>query len=166
MDSVQERIKAQERKYRIITTQLIEDCFNEERFNLKIQATPINCFVDLRFTAYTENQEYTYDVEVKEYNNTNFDSCILKEEKLKRMIAERHNQKLMYLVFRDGIAYMFNIDSIDFSKIEKKVIKNKVVQFDPNSPYKDELLYFIPLNMAVLKKNAKKYYETYLSETD
>ena len=161
--TTQERIDAHEAKYRAITTQLLNDIFDEEKYKLNIYHTPVKCFIDLRFTATTinTNNSYTYDVEIKEYTNPKYDAVIIKSEKLKRIKASHYNERLIYLVYKDGYAYLFDLDLIDFNNIESKLITQKKIEYDDNSKYIQELLYFIPCDLAILKKPCKKYFDTY-----
>lgn len=80
------------------------------------------------------------------------------------MRASRKNERLLYLVFKNKVAYLFDIDRLDFDGLRTCTLHNKKVQYEDNSEIIEERAYIIPISKAILIKDAKTYYETYRDE--
>ena len=162
-EATKERIKKQEKKYRYITTLLLNDLFSGTTNTIK--HTPYWEKVDVRFTATTDNYtNYTYDIEVKERNKDIIESPFaeLKVEKYERMKKVNYNKKLLYIVFLNKQeAYIYDLSSINLDTIEQKLWHIKETQYDDSSEYEDVLTYFIPVSKAIKIINVEKYYKLY-----
>ena len=162
-DATTERIKKQEKKYRYITTLLLNDMFSGTTNT--IQHTIHTEKVDVRFTAVTDNGSMiTYDIEVKERNKNieQYPNAELRCKKYEGMKEVSYNDNLIYIVFlNQKEAYIYNLTKMDWSTVRKDNWKIKKTQYKDNSTYVDELTYFIPVKLACKKINVEKYYKLY-----
>ena len=161
------RIKAQEIKYRYITINFIKDLFSGYTIS-NISGTPIDCGVDVRFTAITHNGNViTYDVEVKERNKSKeniikYPNSELKKSKYNSMKESHHNKHLIYIQYINSKwAMIYDVDklNLDERKTEDWLIKK--TEYDDNSEYIVVPTYFIPYAEKKLKINVEKYYIDY-----
>lgn len=70
---------------------------------------------------------------------------------MKRFARKYNGASLYFAVFNPGSNdfWLYNINDIDFRKINRGVFKdNKVTQYDPKSDKKDEVIYQIPFELA------------------
>lgn len=162
-EATKERIKKQEKKYRYITTLLINDYFSG--MTNTIQHTPYWEKVDVRLTATTDNYtKFTYDIEVKERNKDIKESPFaeLKVAKYERMKKVNKNKRLLYIVFLNSKeAYIYDLKKLDWAKVEEKLWHIKETQYDDNSEYEDVPTYFIPIEQAIKIINVENYYKLY-----
>lgn len=159
------RIKAQELKYRYITINFIKDLFSGFTIT-NISGTPIDCGVDVRFTAVTSSGIETYDVEVKERNKTQYQlehypNSELKKSKKESMYSAHTNQHLIYIQYVNEIAYIYDMDKLNWNDVKLRMWKIKKTQYDDKSEYVDTPTYFIPYKQKLKAVDAHKYYDNY-----
>lgn len=161
------RIKAQELKYRYITINFIKDLFSGVTIT-NISGTPIDCGVDVRFTAITHNGNViTYDVEVKERNKSKeniikYPNSELKQSKYNSMKESHHNQHLIYIQYiNHKWAMIYDINKLDLEHRKTRNWKIKKTEYDDDSEYIVVPAYFIPYKEKKLKINVEKYYRDY-----
>lgn len=164
-DATKERINKQEDKYRYITINFIKDLFSGYTITA-ISGTPTTEGVDVRFSAITSNGIETYDVEVKERNKTEqklkqYPTSELKHSKYNSMCSAHTNNKLIYIQYVNEVAYIYDMDKLNWNKVKTYNWKIKKTQYDDNSEYQIVPTYFIPYNQSLLKINAHKYFKDY-----
>lgn len=158
------RINAQEFKYRYIGINFLKDLFKGKI--IAISGTPTLEGVDIRFSAMTKGEIVTYDVEVKERNKTQYQlkrypNSELKKAKKESMYSAHTNQHLIYIQFVNEIAYIYDMDKLNWDDVEFRFWKIKKTQYDDNSEYVDTPTYFIPYTQRLMAVDAHKYYDNY-----
>lgn len=154
----QEKIDKHERKYRYITTQLLNDLFYEHQ--LTIHQTPVKCHVDVCFTA----DNHTYDIEVKTRNkNINkYPYVELKHSKYHNMLLDHKNDTLIYMVVvNKETAYFFNLSKMKMDELQSDKIQIKKVEYLEDSELEIVDIFQIPISKAVVKVPVKQYIERY-----
>lgn len=165
----QEKILEQELKYRCLGSQLLYKLFlpsisGDIASSISITSTPVSYNYDLNLSVTYKGKTTDYAIELKERNKNDvnmmkYPYAELKPSKLKLMRQEAKNKKLIYIVFLNKeTAYVFDIDKIDFTKIELYEIRNKKVQFNNESRYENEWIYEIPYSMAIKTIDIKYLY--------
>lgn len=156
----QEKIYQQELKYRCIGSQLLYKLFlpsisGDITSSISISSTPCDYNYDIDLSVTYNGVKTDYAIELKERNKNEenmkkYPYAELKPSKLKLMRKEAKGKKLIYIVFLNKeTAYIFDINAIDFTKIELYEMRNKKVQFNSDSKYENELIYEIPYSMAI-----------------
>lgn len=169
MTNYQTKINEQELKYRCLGSQLLYKLFlpsisGDITSSISISSTPCDYNYDLDLSVTYHGVKTDYAIELKERNKNEenmkkYPYAELKPSKLKLMRKEAQGKKLIYIVFLNKeIAYVFDIDKIDFTKIELYEMHNKKVQFNNESKFQNELIYEIPYSMAVKKIDIKYLY--------
>lgn len=163
-DATKERISRQEAKYRYITINFLTDLFNGKITN--ISGTPDNCGVDVRFTAVTSTGIETYDVEVKERNKSQtlmerYPTAELKKAKYNSMCSAHTNNKLIYIQYINEVAYIYDMDKLNWEQVKLEDWNIKYTQYDDTSNIKTTPTYFIPYTQSLNKINVSKYYKDY-----
>lgn len=164
-DITKERIDKQEEKYRYITIRFLKDLFSGYTITA-ISGTPTQEGVDVRFSAITNNGIVTYDVEVKERNKTEqqikqYPTSELKLSKYNSMCSAHTNNRLIYIQYVNEVAYIYDMDKLDWDKVRTYNWKIKKTQYDDDSEYIIVPTYFIPYNQTLKKINVEKYYSDY-----
>ena len=155
-----DKIHEQELKYRFLGSNLLYNIFSKSisgdiNSSISIESTPMTCNCDLNMSITFKGKTTDYAIEIKERNKSKeilerYPFAELKPQKLKLMRNEAKNRKLIYIVFLNKEkAFIFDINAIDFSKIELREILNKKVQFNNDSKLDNEWIYEIPYSMAV-----------------
>ncbi len=162
------RIEAQELQDRYVATKCLKKILTKGR-NLKIKATPTPCSVDLKCSVVNEkDRTVKFNVEVKERNKSewqikNYPEAELKVEKYERMReATPEGTKLLYMVLLNNQkCLIFDMDKLDWSKVEQKDWVIKKTQMDDDSPVVSTPTYFIPYNQAVVTTDCTEYITEY-----
>ena len=169
MTNYQDRINSQELKYRCLGSQLLYRLFlpaisGDITSSISISSTPVVFNYDLDLSVTYKGKTTDYAIEIKERNKNEeilkkYPFAELKPSKLKLMRNEAKDKKLIYIVFlNQETAYIFDIDKIDFTKIELYELFNKKVQFNNDSKMENELIYEIPYSMAIKQIDIKYLY--------
>lgn len=116
------------------------------------QQTPMLCGVDGVCTATKNGKQYKWLIEIKEANK-NYPNLLLKKDKLNSILRSSQGYKvwLIYLSTQEKIAYIYKLHQIDFTKLDCRPMKLKKTQYDDNSPYVYQDVYFIPKDNATYK---------------
>ncbi|KAA6326448.1 hypothetical protein EZS27_024452 [termite gut metagenome] len=104
---------------RVITTEILnslfDDCvyeFKEDRYN----------GIDMCCTATSKQQSFTMDIEVK-YRKillSTYKTTMLELEKYNALLQYANKYKVYSVIYPfDDVVYLFNLNRIDFAKIEK-----------------------------------------------
>lgn len=156
-------INKQENKDRYVASLCLERIF-QNRKNLSITATPITDSVDLRCSVDTT----PFNVEIKERfkNEKNLEKypfAELRVDKYNRMREETpKGTSLLYMVLlNEDRCLIFNLDKLDWSKVEKFDWWIKKTQVDPNSGYTKEPMYNIPYSLANVNISCSEYYKQF-----
>ena len=160
-----QRIEIQEFKDRYVATECLKELLKKGK-DLKINPTDITDYVDLRCSVINLEDRYIpFNVEIKERIKSEqqlakFPNAELKVAKYDRMRkATRKGTRLLYMVLLNKeTCLVFDLDKLDWTKVEKKNWRIKQTQMDENSPYIEVPTYFIPYNLAICKMNCKEYY--------
>ncbi len=152
------RVNEQENKDYVYTVNLLTDLFNnyETTFTQMPEFHP----TDVRLKV-VGHQPHKYNIEVKTRNQDmdKYHTIPLKEAKLNGMINDtKEDEKLLYIVFVNDYQYfIFDIDNIDFNKVEKRNWRIKKQEYNIG---KDEYItvptYFIPIELSVNNGLIKK----------
>lgn len=163
--STEKKITTQERKYRWLTTALLNNLFTSTLNT--IQQMPVGCSVDVRLTATTEdNIEHTYDIEVKEMKG-NYSTSILRVGKFEAMQKAHINQNLMYISFKvDKVkqtctAIVYDLNKIDMKHLPIIQCELKDTEFDTNSSSKKVPCYLFQHSQAVKQIDCTELYRSY-----
>lgn len=159
-----DKIDIQEEKYRIITSKLLQDLFKDKL--VAISGTPYGEGVDIRFTATTDNDEVTYDVEVKERNKSTenlikYPTAELKKSKYENMLTAHTNTKLIYIQYINETAIIFDMDKLNWNKVRLYNWRIKHTEYDDDSEYEVVPTYFIPYYQRLMIIDAHQYFEYY-----
>lgn len=166
-EEVKRRIAIQEHKYRYITSLLLQDLFDSHCNGGTISGTPDTYGVDIKFTANTKNYgEITYDIEVKERNKSEekmikYPNSELKKKKYESMCSAHTNTRLIYIQYVNEVAYVYNMDKVNWDNISLIDWKIKKTQYDDDSDNEVVPTYFIPYDQKVNIIDAHKYYQEY-----
>ena len=143
------RIAKQEHKDTYVVAQTFADLFNKD---ITVTQTP-------QFTSYDLEVEVASSkmaVEVKEYNLTAENekkygkNVMLKVDKLMRMQQASQGKKLLYtVILNKKELVIFDCSQIDWSTLKIVNVKQKKVQYNPNSPIVSLPTYIIPCKYAV-----------------
>lgn len=163
--STAQKIKAQEEKDRCVATECLKVLLKKGK-DLKINPTDITDSVDLRCSVINLNDRFIpFNVEIKERIKSEqqlakYPNAELKVAKYNRMRnATKKGTRLLYMVLLNNeTCLVFNLDNLDWSKVEKRNWRIKQTQMDVNSPYIEVPTYFIPYNLAICKMNCKNFY--------
>ena len=159
------KIDIQEEKYRIITTELLKEIFKDKL--IAVSGTPYGEGVDIRFSAYTNNNTIvTYDVENKERNKSTEDlikypTSELKKSKYENMLTAHTNNKLIYIQYVNETAIIYDMDKLNWDKIKLYNWKIKHTQYDDESEFEVVPTYFIPYYQRIMMIDAHKYFDYY-----
>lgn len=163
-----ERIEAQERQDRYVASRCLHSIFYKGK-DLKINPTNITDYVDLNCSVINLNDKLIqFNVEIKERNKNpwqmeHYPQAELKVSKYNRMRQSTpKGTKLLYMVLLNNErCIVFDLDNLDWSKVEKKNWKIKITQMDDNSPYVETPTYLIPYDLAVANIDCSGYIKEY-----
>jgi hypothetical protein len=163
-----ERIEAQERQDRYVASRCLRKLLYKGK-DLQINPTKITDYVDLNCSVINLNDKLIqFNVEIKERNKNewqmkNYPQAELKVAKYKRMRQSTpEGTKLLYMVLLNNQkCLIFDMDTLDWSKVEQKDWMIKITQMDENSPYVSTPTYFIPYELAVASVDCSEYVEEY-----
>lgn len=123
-----------------------------------IQPTETNNRVDIYFTATTtNNKEVAYVAEIKErkYPLSNPDNKVtywmLQLDKLEELKKNKEHRPLYINIFSNNIILVWDLNKLDFSKIDKKEMELKKTTLEDTGT-KVKHYFDLPSNMATLIK--------------
>lgn len=166
-EEVKKKIAIQEHKYRYITSLLLQDVFSPYCTGGTIVGTEYTCGIDVRFTANTINYgDITYDIEVKERNKSEekmieYPNSELKKKKYESMCSAHTNTRLIYIQYVNEVAYVYNMDKVNWDNVLKLDWKIKKTEYDDESEYEIVPTFFIPYTQKVNIIDAHKYFDNY-----
>ena len=160
----QKKIELQEKKDRFIATKCLQQILSGGT-ELEINPTDILDYVDLNCSIKNrKGKTVPFNVEIKErYKDEKqlekYPNAELKVSKLKRMKSVTNKgTKLLYMVLlNDKECLLFDLDKLDWTKVDTHIWRIKKTQLDPNSGYIDELTHFIPYALAIKRIDISKY---------
>lgn len=163
-----QRLVEKERQDRFIAEKCLADAFETGK-NLNCIPTDITCSVDLYCSVENKSNNVIYfNTEIKERNKNywqlkNYPTAELKVEKYQKMKeATPEGTKLLYMVLLNKKdCLIFDLDNIDFTKVNTDYWRVKETEYSGESKYKWYLTYFIPYSMAVKKVPCSEYYQKY-----
>lgn len=168
MMSLQEKIQKQEEKDRYVATKCLEELFTGWN-NLTINTTDISSYVDLKCSVMSSTCELIpFNVEIKERfkneeNLRKYPNAELKVAKYERMASiTPPGTSLFYMVLlNDERCLIFNLTTLDWSKVSKINWRIKIKQVDPRSPFVSTPVYTIPYDLAVATIDCSPYVKQY-----
>lgn len=160
-----EKIEAQEKKDRYVASECLKWLMRKGK-DLEINPTQITDYVDLNCSIInTKNVKVPFNVEIKERFKSEeqlnkYPHAELKVDKYERMKdATPKGTALLYMVLLNNeTCYLFNMNTIDWSKVEKRNWRIKRTQFNPNSDYVTVPTFFIPYDLATAKMDCSKFF--------
>lgn len=163
-----ERIEEQERQDRYVAARCLRKLLYKGK-DLKINPTEITDYVDLNCSVINlKDKLIQFNVEIKERNKNewqlkNYPHAELKVSKYNRMRqATPEGTRLLYMVLLNNkTMLLFDMDNLDWSKVEKRDWMIKITQMDDNSPYVATPTYFIPYDLAIARLDCSDYVEEY-----
>lgn len=152
------RIRKQELQDYEDTKSILTDIFSD--YTTTFTQMPEFSHSDMRMEV-VGHQPHLYNVEIKTRNQDmdKYQTIPLKEDKLQRLIDDtKEDEKLIYVVLVNNTEYyIFDLDQIDFSKVEKRNWRIKKQEYNIG---KDEYItvptYFIPIELSVNNGLIKK----------
>lgn len=163
---VNNKVDVQEIRTRKMMDKLIPYLFKNKLIDTNWTNTSDN--VDYQFTAKTQSQLLTYDVEVKELSYPieffkKLGYCGVKCEK--KAFMEEYNQKsgndkLIYLMVATNAIIVYNFKDIDMNKCPLYLWEQKKTQYDDNSKVIKIPSFKLPLNQAkIININKQQFYD-------
>lgn len=166
MSSVDRLIEMQEFKDRMIAAWIMKDCCTGE--NLKMWRRPLKDPIDMSGECMFMGTKYEFNLEIKGRKKDDiilrkFPYAELRQDKYERMReSTRWGVNLLYMqLLNEKTCYIFNLDTINWKKVETYNWNIKKTQMDENSEKKVYPIYNIPLELAFLTLDCSKYYEEY-----
>lgn len=164
-NEVSERIEAQERQDRYVASECLKVMLRKGK-DLTIKPTPILESVDLNCSVINlKDKLIQFNVEIKERNKNewqleHYPHAELKVDKYNRMReATPEGTRLLYMVLLNNqTCLVFDLDNLDWSKVEKRDWVIKRTQMNPNSDYVSTPTYFIPYDLAVVSMDCSAYF--------
>lgn len=159
------RIEAQEEKDRFVASKCLEEIFKKGR-DLQITPTEITSHVDLKCSIINQkNKKIPFNVEIKErYKNQEqlekYPNAELKVSKYKGMKQETpKGTLLLYMVLLNNkTCLVFDLDNLDWSKVEMRKWRTKRTQMSDNSDYIEVPTFFIPYELASVSIDCSQYF--------
>lgn len=157
------RIEEMELKDRFIAENCLRNLLKKAT-SVTVKPTEIEDHVDLNCSCTTDKgKTIPFNVEIKERNKSQEQldkygyNCELRVDKYQRMrAATPKGTKLYYMVlFNNDTMYLFDMDSLDWSKVEKFNWRIKRTQMSDYSDYVTYPTYKIPLNLATITYDYK-----------
>lgn len=155
-------------KDRYIGKRCLEKIFTKGS-DLKINPTEVTNYVDLKCSIRNTNDiVIPFNVEIKErYKNEinlkKYPNAELKVEKLNNMMKETPaGTKILYMVLLNSErCLLFELDKIDWDKIQKSDWVIKKTQFNEKSQSVSTPTYNIPYDLAKVDIDCRDIYEEY-----
>lgn len=166
MNAVGRAIESQEYKDRYIAGRVMKDaCTGTE---LKMWARSINDPVDVSGECQWMGSPWKFNLEIKERKKTDsilkrFPFAELRIDKYQRM-RDRTEQgtNLLYMqLLNEKTCYLFNLDTLNWEKVETYNWNIKKTQMDYYSSKSVTPIYNIPLELAFLTMDCTQYYKDY-----
>ena len=167
----QRNIDAQEEKDRYVAIRCMEDTVDlQPRQALRTLPTDIKSHIDLICVIqdWYANPVKWYDIEIKERNKTKenvvkYPYAELKVSKYNNMLKDKGpNSDLLYIVLlNQKLALIFNLTSLDWTKVQRTTWNIKEIQYEEESDTRDTEVYLIPYTMAERMINCDTYYSEY-----
>ena len=175
--SIDKKIFYQEVKDRWIATQILKNDVFEHGENVRITATNFVEHIDLKGSVVNKKgKRIKFNVEIKErfknpINYVKYPNAELKQWKLNYLIQNTPSDtKLLYMVMVNKTeCYIYQLDKIDFTKLDTFVWYIRSCQMDNTSNYVPNITYKLPFSMATKKVDCAKYYkewEDYLKKSN
>lgn len=163
-----EKITIQEKEDRYVATKCLEELLKKGK-DLTVTATDILDPVDLNCSVINQNDRLVkFNCEVKErYKDERklkmYPNAELRVDKYNRMReATPEGKKLLYMVLLNKEkCLLFDLDKIDWSKIEKVDWKIEVTHMNSNTKWTVHPTYLIPYDMAVATTDCSDYFNEY-----
>lgn len=147
MNNTVENAIQQEEKYDSFIVERIYQQLKGQNFYFKNypQFSYCDCYSEIS----QNNKRYKWNTEIKQ-SKQDFPNFLLKVDKLQRMRRFTAKDCGLYLIYLncDNKAYIYNCNTLDWSQIPHKLIRQKKCQLDPNSEYEYIDTYIIPKDMA------------------
>lgn len=158
------KIETQEKKDRFIAVKCLTKLLSGGT-DLQITQTEITDYVDLNCSIVNKKgKTIPFNVEIKErYKDdkqlAKYPNAELKDNKLKRMKSVTpKGTKLLYMVLLNNKeCLLFDLDKINWDKVDTHYWHIKKTQMNPNSGYEDVLTHFIPYEMALSRIDITEY---------
>lgn len=167
----QSMIDAQEAKDRYVALRCMEDTVDlQEKQSLRSIQPGVKSHIDLICVIqdWYANPVKWYDIEIKERNKTRenvvkYPYAELKVSKYNNMLKDKGpNSDLLYIVLlNQKLALIFNLTSLDWTKVQRTTWNIKEIQYEEESDTRDTEVYLIPYTMAERMINCDTYYEEY-----
>lgn len=169
--AINAKIEAQEAKDRYVASECLKWLIPNGR-DLEINPTKITDYVDLNCSVVIPNGfKVPFNVEIKErFKNEEqlkkYPHAELKVDKLERMKSVTpEDTSLLYMVLLNNkTCFIFNMDKLDWSKVETRKWRIKRTQLNPNSDYITVPTHFIPYELAVATMDCSNFFQQYESE--
>lgn len=162
-------IETQESKDRFVASECLK-WLCREGTNLQIAATEIQESVDLRCSIINNhNIRVPFNVEIKEryksaekLNSSPY--AELKVDKYNRMrAATPEGTVLLYMVLlNQKTCLLYNLDKLDWSKVQTRNWRIKRTQMNPNSDYITVPTFFIPYSEATVCMDCSIFFQQYV----
>jgi hypothetical protein len=137
---------------------------------LRTVPTNVKSHIDLVcvITDWYANPVKWYDIEIKERNKTRetvekYPYAELKVSKYNNMLKDKGpNSDLLYIVLlNQKLAFIFNLSTLDWSKVQRTTWTIKEIQYEEGSETRDTEVYLIPYTMADRMIGCEQYYTEY-----
>ena len=115
------------------------------------------------YTEITQNKfKFRWNTEIKHCNTNAYENFLLKEDKLNRMFQFTPDEYGLFLIYLcEGKAFIYNCKDMDWSKLQKRSLKQLICQLNPRQGYKYYNTYLIPKDKATTVIDYSKYLEEY-----
>jgi hypothetical protein len=167
----QRNIDAQEEKDRYVAIRCMEETVDlQPKQALRTVPTNVKSHIDLVcvITDWYANPVKWYDIEIKERNKTRetvekYPYAELKVSKYNNMLKDKGpNSDLLYIVLlNQKLAFIFNLSTLDWSKVQRTTWTIKEIQYEEGSETRDTEVYLIPYTMADRMIGCEQYYTEY-----
>lgn len=166
--TTKQKIEAQEAKDRYVAGECLKYIFRNQQ-NLSITPTDILDNVDLECSCTLKNGEKVdFVVEIKErYKDKaqleKYPNAELKVDKYERMRKRTPQGTILFymVLLNNESCLIFNMDKLNWNKVQRKVWYIKKTQMDINSPVVPTPTYFIPYSEASITMDCSNYFNNY-----
>lgn len=147
------RINKQEQRDFDTTKKILQKLYHNH--NTTFKKMPEFSPSDMRYSVECKSgNTYLYNVEIKSRNQdmNRYNTLPLKVSKYQRLVADtKDGERLLYIVLLNDVEYfIFDLDSVDFTTIEKRKWKIQLQEYNEGgSDYIEVPTYFIPAELAV-----------------
>ena len=166
MNAVARAIEMQEYKDRFVAARIMKECCTGE--NLKMWPRAMNDPIDLSGECMFMGSKFQFNLEIKGRNKSEelqrlYPHATLRVDKYNRM-RERteYGVNLLYMLLQnEKDCYLFNLDALNWRKVDTFNWYIKKTQMDANSGKAEYPTYAIPYDQAFLTMDCTKYYQEY-----